>query len=209
MPQSTIRLMLVDDHTMVRMGLVAMLQAEKDLRVIGEAGVAEEAIEKHAALKPDVTLLDVRLPGTHGVEVLRALRKATPKARVIMLSTYQTEEEIHAAIKAGACGYLLKTVSQEALVAAIRTVHAGGHCIPPEIASQLAERRASGELTQREKEVLQLLTRGLTNREIAGVLGCAEFTVKTHLQHIFTKLEVADRTEATSAAIQRGLVVLD
>jgi DNA-binding NarL/FixJ family response regulator len=204
-----IRLMLVDDHTVVRMGLIAMLHAEPDLRVVAEAGLAAEAIESHARHQPDVTLLDVRLPGSSGVDVLRALRKASPKARVIMLSTYQTEEEVHSAIKAGASGYLMKAVTQEQLVAAIRRVHSGGHCIPASVAAQLADRSSSATLTQREREVLGLLTRGLTNRDIAGVLGCAEFTVKTHLQHIFVKLDVADRTEATSAAIQRGLVVLD
>jgi DNA-binding NarL/FixJ family response regulator len=209
MSSRPIRLLLVDDHAMVRMGLAAMLQAEPDLKVVGEAADAAQALARERELRPDVTLMDVRLPGGSGIEALRRIKAERAAARVLMLTTFHTEEEIHAAIEAGACGYLLKTITREELARAIRQVHAGETCMPTEVAAQLAERRSSPDLTPREREVLAMMVKGLTNRDIGRVLNCSENTTKTHLKHIFFKLNVADRAEATATAIQRGLVFLD
>ena len=204
-----IRLFLVDDHALVRMGLSVLLEMEPDFKVVGEAGDGFQAIELFERLKPDVTLLDVRMPNMNGIEAARELTKRWPEARIVMLTTSEMDDEIERAIEAGACGYLLKKITREELVSAVRQVHAGEACIPAVIAKQLAANRLAPRLSVREREVLAMLPRGLTNPDIAKALGITLSTAKTHLRTIFSKLDVVDRSEAVTVAVQRGILHLD
>lgn len=206
MKLSPVRLMLVDDHALVRMGLSALLQVEPGFEVVAEAEDAESARVSFRKHLPDITLMDLRMPGKSGVDATREILREFPEAKIVMLTTYDTEEEIHQAIEAGACGYLLKNITREELVNAIRQVHAGEACIPESVARRLADRRSSPQLTPREMEVLEFVTKGLNNREIAQVLDISGNTVKAHLKHVFSKLDVSDRAEAAVAAIQRGIL---
>lgn len=204
-----IGVLLVDDHTIVRMGLSALLEVEEDFKVVGEAGSGPEAIELFGRLKPDITLLDIRMPQMDGIEVLSQLTKQWPTARVIMLSTSSTEDEIHRALENGASGYLHKQVGRSELIHAVRQVHAGEDYMPALISKELASSGDKPRLSSREREILAMLPRGLTNQDIALALGIGFGTVKAHLRTIFSKLEVTDRSEAVSVAVQRGILNLD
>lgn len=205
MSAAPIRILLADDHHMVRMGLRTILHLEPDLRVVAEAATAAETIATHATARPDVTLLDLRMPGG-GIEALRLIRQQSPRARVLVITTSELEEDIHRALTAAASGYILKSVLPAELATAIRSVHAGGTWIPDVIARKLADRAASPELSPRESEVLRLLVKGLTNPEIAAALGISLGTAKAHVGHILEKLGVAARSEAAAEAYRRGLL---
>lgn len=206
MSKSKIRLLVVDDHFFVRMGLTGSLNAEPDLRVVAEADNGALAIKLFREHRPDVVLMDGRLPGLSGVETLTALRREFPEARVLMLSIDEGEEDVYRALQAGAAGYLPKATQLQELLKAIRAVHAGECFLPPALAARLAERGPGATLTARELEVLELVSKGLSNREIAATLGCSETTAKWHLKNIMAKLDVTDRTEATRVAVERGIL---
>ena len=208
MPPTYIRLLIVDDHPAFRAGLVALLADQKDLRVVAECGDGREAVELYRRERPDVALMDLRLPGLSGVEAILAIRQEFPDARVIVVTTFDSDEDIYRAIQSGAKSYLMKDMSKAEIVGAIRAVHAGQERLPPSIADRLAERRRRPELTLREMEVLQLLVKGRSNKEIASGLSIAEDTVKSHLKTLFTKLGVQDRTAAAVSAIRYGIVPL-
>ena len=203
-----IRILGVDDHLVVRMGLVAVLERAPDIRVIGQAEDGAEALELYRQHRPDVTLMDLRLPDADGAEVTAKLRAEFPDARVLVLSTFDTEEDIHRAMQAGASGYLLKKADRAELLAAIRAVHAGKKHLPAELAELLALRESTAAPTPRQLEVLRLLARGLSNADIARVLGISRDAVKAHLKSLFARLEVSDRTEAVTVAVQRGILRL-
>jgi two-component system NarL family response regulator len=204
-----IRVLIVDDHRVVRVGLRAIIDAEPDMEVVAEAGDGPAALAAYAEHKPDITLLDLRMPGMSGPEVLTALREKDPEATVIVLTSYDADEDVYRAVQAGARGYLLKgTLPDGVLEAAIRKVHAGQRLLAPEAAARLADRMTSPQLTPREVAVLELVARGKSNKEIGTMLSLAEGTVKTHLKRIYEKLGVGDRTEAALVAVQRGIVSL-
>jgi DNA-binding NarL/FixJ family response regulator len=209
MKSPTIRLMLVDDHALVRMGLKALLEIEPDFVVVAEADDGVAALEQYAIQQPDVTLLDIRMPRMDGLQTLERLLAQRPDARIIMLTTSDMDDEIARAVELGACGYLLKKITGDELARAIRLVHSGEICLPVEVTRRLAANRLAPRLSEREREVLALLPRGLTNPEIAHALGITLNTAKTHLHTIFSKLDVESRAEAVSAALQRGLLQLD
>jgi DNA-binding NarL/FixJ family response regulator len=206
---SKIRILIVDDHLVFRLGLKSLLSGESDMVVVGEAASGKESVEKFKQLHPDVVVLDLRMAHGGGIAALSAIRAISPSARILMLSSYGNEEEVYQALNSGASGYLLKDVGRNELTNAIRQVHAGKKCVQPSIQSLLEDRGDRPDLTARELEVLKLLVSGLTNREIAAVLGNSENTVRNHTISIFAKLYVSDRAEAVSAALQRGIVVPD
>lgn len=208
MSMDTIRILIADDHYVVRMGLAALVETEPDLQVVGEAGDGGQVIELYRKLKPHLVLMDSRMPRVDGVSATRQIREQFPQARVLMLTTYDGDDDIHRALSAGASGYLLKNSTRESLIPAIRAVASGQRWIPQEVASRLAARKMFEELTPREVDVLQQLAKGLANKEIADVLNISEHTVKGHLKSILGKLHVADRTEAVTAALQRGIIHL-
>jgi DNA-binding NarL/FixJ family response regulator len=201
--------LLVDDHALLRTGVANIINQEPDLQVVGEAGNGVEALEAFERHRPDVTLLDLRMPVMEGVEAIRRIRERDPYARVIVLTTYDTDEEISRALKAGAKAYVLKDISAEDLIGCIRNVLAGKTYIAPAAAAKLAEGVTRVQLTPRELATLRLLADGKANKEIAGVLAISERTVKTHLAHLFEKLSVTSRTEAVRVATRRGLVRLE
>jgi DNA-binding NarL/FixJ family response regulator len=203
-----IRVMLVDDHPMLRAGLDATLRAEDDMEGVAEAQSGEEAVKLYAKLRPNVTLMDLRLPQMSGVTAIEEIRKIDAEARVIVLTTYDGDEDIYRAMRAGARAYLLKDMLRKELVEAIRAVHAGQRYVSPTVAARLAARTPGQELTAREVEILAQVVRGLGNKQIAGELGLAEGTVRIHLSNIFEKMGVHDRTQAAILAIQRGIVHL-
>jgi two-component system NarL family response regulator len=200
-----INVLLADDHVIVRMGLKAVFELENSIRVVAEASTAEEAIAAHKQFDPDVTLLDIRMPGG-GIEALKSILKHSSSARVLVLTTSELEEDIHRVIKLGASGYAFKTTAPEQLTEAIHAVHAGARWIPEEVSRKLADRSDTEELSPRETEVLQLVLKGLTNPEIAEALSISLGTAKAHLRSILSKLQVSDRTEAAAEAYRRGLV---
>jgi len=204
-----IRLLVVDDHPVVRGGLVALLGTVDDMNVVAEGSDGREAFELYSVHQPDVTLMDLRLRTVGGVEAIQLIRAKWPAARVIVLTTFDGDEDIYKAIQAGAKAYLLKGMSVEELISAIRAVHQGRVRIPAAIAEKLAERMSGPQLTHREIEVLQLIVRGRSNKEIGSDLNISEATVKTHINSLLGKLGVSDRTSASTAAIQRGIVHLD
>ncbi|MBL6765288.1 MAG: response regulator transcription factor [Verrucomicrobiae bacterium] len=203
---SKIRVILIDDHFAVRMGMAASLKFENDIEVIAEGGSGEEAVELYRQHQPDVVTMDWRLPGMSGVEALAAIRAEFPKARVMMLSVYEGEEDVYQAMKAGAAAYVLKSADRVEVLHAIRTVAKGGKFLPPLLAGRMADRVTRGTLTDREHGVLQRIVDGHSNKEIAAQLGLAEITIKQHVSSILSKLGVQDRTQAATAAIQRGIV---
>ena len=205
-PPENVRILVVDDHFIVRMGLLSLISTEPNLVVIGEAADGEEAIRQFEALRPDLVLMDLRLPLKSGHEVTRHIRRLDPAARVLVLSAFEGDADIHAALEAGARGYVLKSVTAEELIPAIHAVAAGRRWIPRDIASRLKWRNTYEELTARELDVLNQLARGLANKEIADTLGISEHTTKGHLKIILAKLRVADRTQAVIAAAQRGII---
>ncbi len=204
-----IRILIVEDHHVVRQGLAALLSVEDGIQVMGEAADGEAAIAEWNRLRPDITLIDLRLPRRSGVEVIQAIRRRNPYARFIVLTTFDGDEDIYRALQAGARAYLLKGMTAEVLMTTIRQVHAGKSCIPAVIAQKLTERMGAEELTHREQDVLEQIVRGKSNKEIGVELEISEATVKTHINSLLGKLGVSDRTQAATAAIQRGLVQLD
>lgn len=203
-----IRVLIVDDHFMVRIGLAGSLAEEADLEVVGEAAEGEEALRAFRKHAPDITLLDGRMPGRHGVEVLLEMRAQRPDAKIILLSVDDTDEDFHRALQAGANAYVPKALPREELLAAIRTVHRGGKYLPPGVAERLASRAERPNLSPRELEILRLVALGNANKEIAARLGLAEVTVKVYVSRILEKLGAPDRTRASTLAIERGLVRL-
>ena len=201
--------MLVDDHYLVRVGLANVLGFEADLEVCAEAESGDDALALNRLHRPDVIVMDLRMPGTDGLATLAALRHECPGARVVILSNYTGADEIHAALQGGAASYLPKTVGQPELLKAIRLVAEGRTYVPPEIAVRLAERLRCDELTAREHEVLALVVEGASNADIARKLGIAGGTVKNHISSIFEKLGVTQRTEAVAVAIKRGIVRIE
>ena len=200
--------MIVDDHPVVRFGLAAIIGLQPDMMVTGEAGSGEEACSLCESRPADVVLMDLRLPGMSGVEAIRAIRKSNPKLRFIVLTTYDGDEDIHRALEAGAQAYLLKAMSHTDLANAIRTVQSGSRYIPESISKSLAGRPPQSQLSARELQVLELIVKGRSNKEIGDALGISEATVKWHVNMILSRLDVSDRTQATVAALQRGIVHL-
>jgi DNA-binding NarL/FixJ family response regulator len=208
MSKHSIRILIADDHYVVRMGLAALVETEPDLQVVGEAADGIQVIDLYKKLQPDLVLMDLRMPRSDGIAATRTIREQFPKARILMLTTYDGDDDIHKALSAGASGYLLKNSTRESLIPAIRAVAGGQNWIPQEVATRLAKRKMFEELTPRELEVLNQLAKGLANKEIADVLSISEHTVKGYLKTILGKLHVADRTEAVTAALQRGIIHL-
>jgi len=205
---SPIRILIVDDHPVVLAGLTSMLCTQPDFEVIGSASDGEEALEILRHRNAEILLLDLRMPGMNGVDTLLAIRKERINVRAIILTSFETDEDIYRSVQAGAQGYLLKGVPQADMIEAILTVHAGRRYFPRYIAARLAERIMRSDLTARELEVLQMLAHGLTNKEIGSALHISGNTVRNHVNSIIEKLEVSDRTEAATTAIQRGIIEL-
>lgn len=203
-----IRLLVVEDHHIVRQGLVALLNAVPDMTVVADASDGGAGVEMFRQHQPDVALMDLRLPGMGGAEAVTKIRAEFPNARIIVLTTFDGDEDIYRALQAGARGYLLKGMFGDELLDAIRAVHAGKTRIPPVVAERLAARMGGSELTSREMAVLELIVGGKSNKEIGNELSISEATVKTHINNLLSKMGVTDRTQATTAAIQRGLVHL-
>jgi two-component system NarL family response regulator len=203
-----IRVLIADDHVTVREGLAAMIGRQADMLVVGEAANGREAVDLWQKHRPDVALLDLRMPTLDGVGAIDEIRQRDASARVIVLTTFDTDADLSNAIKAGAKGYLLKDAQREELLESIRKVHAGATCIPPSLVAKLAAGMSTNALTGRELDVLTLLARGKSNKEIGVNLYISETTVKSHLRSIFTKLNVLSRTEAITTASRRGLVQL-
>jgi two-component system, NarL family, response regulator len=206
--KTSIRLLIVDDHPVVRAGLSSMLGKQAGIKLIGAAAGAEEALALLAQSPADVVLLDLRMPKVSGIQAMLAFRKLASPPRVIILSSFEFEEEIYRAVQAGARGYLLKETSRDDIVAAIVAVHAGKQYFPPAIASRLSDRTHRSTLSPRELEILELLSKGLTNKEIGRAFGISRYTVRNHINSINQKLEVCDRTEAASVAIRQGIISL-
>jgi len=204
-----IKLLVVDDHPTFRMGLVALVDSQPDITVVAEAGDGQAAIQQFRQNKPDVVLMDLRMPGLGGVETILAMLKEFPAARIIVVTTYDLDEDIHRAIQAGAKSYLLKDMPREQIVETIRAVHRGDHKLPPGVLSRLEQRAKREELSEREMEVLRLVVKGRSNKEISTGLFISEDTVKYHLKALFSKLGVQDRTEAAISAIRHGIVHLE
>ncbi|MBI3477237.1 MAG: response regulator transcription factor [Acidobacteria bacterium] len=204
-----IRILVVDDHFMVRMGLSASLNVEPDMEVIAEAANGDAALSAYRRHQPTLVIMDVRLPGTSGAEATAAIIEEFPDALILMLSTHSGEEEIFRSLQAGARGYTLKSAMREELLRAIREVSAGGRYLDPAVAQLLAARTQHRSLTTRELEVLRMVAKGWGNKEIAASLSIAEITVKLHVSHVLEKLNVKDRTEAATVAMQRGIISMD
>jgi len=203
-----LRVMVADDHPMVREGLRSAINRGPDMQIVAEAANGREAVDKYFAEKPDVALLDLRMPVMNGIETLAAICQKDPGARLVIVTTYEDEEDIYRALRAGAQGYILKNVAVSELIECIRAVAKGGTWIPPAVGAKLANRIADRELTPREMEVLQAVALGKSNKEIGVAFNISEATVKVHVTHILEKLKVTGRTEAVNAAVKRGLVYI-
>jgi two-component system NarL family response regulator len=204
-----ITLMVADDHPVVREGLITMIERQLNMQVVAQASNGREAVDKFLNSRPDVGLLDLRMPVMNGADAVMAIREKEPAARLIILTTYQGQEDIYRALRAGAMGYLLKDAAAEELIDSIRAVSGGRRWIPPAVGAMLAKRVTNRELTAREKEVLGILAIGKSNKEIGVACNISEATVKVHVTHILEKLKVCGRTEAINVAVRRGLVSLD
>src|SRR5215467_13720351 len=207
--ESSIRVLCADDHPLFRKGIAAILSKEVDMQLVGEAGNGREAVELFRQLRPDVTLMDLRMPDMDGIEASRAIRNEFPDAKIIALTSFDGDQDIYRALEAGVRGYMLKEMVHSEVVRAIRTVHAGKRLMPPEVAERLSEYFPQVALTPREVEVLGCVARGLANKEIAHKLGTANGTIKMHVQNILEKLGASDRTHAVTIAIERGILHLD
>ena len=206
--QKVIRILAVDDHALLRKGIRALLGAERDMELVGEAATGREAIDEFRKHQPDVTLMDLQMPDMNGIDAIIAIRGEFPEARIIVLSTYSGDVQVVRALKAGARAYLLKGNVNRELLATIRSVHSGQKRIPPEIASDLAEHAGEDDLSEREIEVLRLVAAGNANKEIAAQLELAEDTVKRHVTNILSKLRANDRTHAVAIGLKRGIIQL-
>jgi two-component system NarL family response regulator len=204
-----ITILIADDHPLVREGMVAVINRRIDMHVIAEASSGYEAIERFLAVLPDIGLLDLRMPGVDGIEAIRAIQREVPGARLIILTSYEANEDIYRALRAGAQGYLFKSCSKEELLECIRAVSSGRTWIPPYVGAKLAKRVVAQSLTRRETEVLGALAIGRSNKEIGTLFDISVATVKVHMTHILEKLCVSSRTEAINAAARRGLVRLE
>jgi two-component system NarL family response regulator len=203
-----IRILIADDHSVVREGLVSLVKRKSDMVVVAEASNGREAVQLWKEHRPDVTLLDLRMPELDGVGAIKEIRELDENAHIVVLTTYDGDEDIYRAIKAGAKAYLLKDTARDALVETVRRVHAGETYLPPQLAAKLAERVSGEALSPREIEVLQRMAGGKSNKEIGAELFISEGTVKTHIKSIFNKLDVVSRTEAVATANRRGLIQL-
>ncbi len=204
--KQAIRVLIVDDHPVVRAGLASLLRRQPGLKVTGAAHSGEEALEVLKRAPADILLLDLRMPSINGIDLLNVLKSHESRPKAIILSSYEYEEEIYQAVKAGARGYLSKNAPREEIVAAIEEVMAGGTYCPERIVQWMEERQARSSLSAREIEILEMVSRGLTNKEIAQVLNISHYTVRNHVNHITAKLQVADRTEAATAALRQGII---
>jgi DNA-binding NarL/FixJ family response regulator len=208
MDDKKIRIVVIDDQAVVRQGFVSLINTVADMEVVAEGTNGQQAVDLYREHKPDVMLIDLRMPVLSGVEAIAAIRREFPPARMIVLTTYDGDEDIYRSLQAGAQGYLLKDVFFEDLEDAIRKVHAGSRRIPSAVAERLAERMSGSDLTGRELEVLQQIVAGRSNKEIGAQLNISEATVKSHINNILSKLGVSDRTQAATTALQRGIVHL-
>jgi DNA-binding NarL/FixJ family response regulator len=204
----SISVLVVDDHPLLRMGLVEAISSQADMRVAGEAGNGRDAVERYAALRPDVTIMDIAMPQMCGVEALQEIRREHANARIVMLTTYKADAQILRAVQGGAAGFLLKSTLRKELLDTIRGVHQGQRRIPPEIAMELAQHMGQGPLSARETEVLNHVATGHTNRRIAEHLSISEETVKAHMKNVLAKLAANDRTHAVTIALKRGIITI-
>jgi two-component system, NarL family, response regulator len=208
MNREKMKVMVVDDHPLMRVGVASIVNARSDMLVVAQTGTGEEAVTLFQRHTPDVTLMDLRLPGMSGVDAIRAIRKTHSQARFVVLTTYEGDADIHQALEAGAQGYVIKGMPYQTLVDALHRVYRGERFLPPPVARALASRMPDSDLSAREREVLSLLANGKSNKDIASLLGITEATVKCHVSAILLRLNVSDRTEAVVTALQRGLVHL-
>lgn len=209
MTDRPIKVMLFDDHALVRQGIIALLRMHPEMEVVGEAGDGDSALAVYRRAPPDVALVDLRMPGRGGVEIIRALRREFPAGRFLVLTTYSGEADVSRALAAGARGYVLKDASRTTLIDAIKEVHAGRRYIPADIADRILPSPGDAELSERELDVLRLVARGMRNKDIADQLGITERTVKFHMNAVLAKLGAGDRTQALVEALRRGLVQID
>jgi DNA-binding NarL/FixJ family response regulator len=205
---SNIRVLIVDDHPVVREGLSSMLARQPGVTVVGAVAGGRQATEFLKQAEADVALVDLRMPGISGIESIREIRRVSPSTKAVVLSSFESDEEIFQANEAGANGYLLKEMDSEVILSGIREVFRGKTCFPDSITQRLAERKQRAGLSPREKEILELVAKGFTNKEIASALRLSQFTVRNHLNHLTAKLHVSDRTEAAFFAIQTGLIII-
>jgi DNA-binding NarL/FixJ family response regulator len=201
-----IKVLVVDDHPLMRVGISAIIDGRPNMATVAQAGTGEEAVDLYEKHLPDVTLMDLRLPRMSGVDTIRTIRRLNGQARFVVLTTYEGDEDIHQALEAGAQGYIIKGMPYESLIDALERVHAGGRFLPSPVKRALASRTPDSELSQRERQVLQLMATGNSNKKIGDLLGITEATVKCHVSTILMRMNASDRTQAVVSALQRGLV---